>query len=68
MATVLSHAHATVLLTNARPFIRRKANATVQCPVNKGDYVVEQTVSLPKEIPPGTSAKHLLVQIRLTAT
>ncbi|KAJ3719838.1 ML domain-containing protein [Lentinula raphanica] len=28
-----------------------KANATVQCPVEKGQYVVEQTVDLPKEIP-----------------
>ncbi|KAE9411029.1 hypothetical protein BT96DRAFT_912381 [Gymnopus androsaceus JB14] len=28
------------------------ANATVQCPVEKGHYVVAQTVDLPKEIPP----------------
>ncbi|KAF8237773.1 hypothetical protein L208DRAFT_1388693 [Tricholoma matsutake] len=26
-------------------------NATVQCPVEPGSYVVEQTVALPKEIP-----------------
>jgi len=29
-----------------------KANATVQCPVEPGDYEVIQTVALPKEIPP----------------
>ncbi|KAJ2914859.1 hypothetical protein MD484_g5551, partial [Candolleomyces efflorescens] len=29
----------------------RNANATVQCPVEVGPYVVEQTVALPKEIP-----------------
>jgi len=29
----------------------RKADATVQCPVEKGTYTVEQTVALPKEIP-----------------
>ncbi|KIK93650.1 hypothetical protein PAXRUDRAFT_828750 [Paxillus rubicundulus Ve08.2h10] len=29
----------------------RSANASVQCPVEKGDYTVVQTVSLPKEIP-----------------
>ncbi|KAF5313996.1 hypothetical protein D9611_006874 [Ephemerocybe angulata] len=29
----------------------RNANATVQCPVEVGPYVVEQTVELPKEIP-----------------
>lgn len=32
----------------------RNANASVQCPVEKGQYVVEQTVDLPKEIPPGS--------------
>ncbi|KAF9785545.1 ML domain-containing protein [Thelephora terrestris] len=31
----------------------RNANATVQCPVEKGHYVITQTASLPKEIPPG---------------
>lgn len=31
----------------------RNANATIQCPVEPGDYTVVQTVSLPKEIPPG---------------
>ncbi|KAL0951083.1 hypothetical protein HGRIS_007821 [Hohenbuehelia grisea] len=30
-----------------------KANATVQCPVEKGSYDVTQTVALPKEIPQG---------------
>jgi len=29
----------------------RNANATVQCPVEPGEYTVEQTVALPKEIP-----------------
>ncbi|KAH9849721.1 ML domain-containing protein [Lenzites betulinus] len=29
-----------------------KANATIQCPVNKGHHEVVQTVTLPKEIPP----------------
>ncbi|KAI0307797.1 ML domain-containing protein [Multifurca ochricompacta] len=29
----------------------RNAQTSVQCPVNKGTYVVEQTVALPKEIP-----------------
>ncbi|KAH7931043.1 hypothetical protein BV22DRAFT_999375 [Leucogyrophana mollusca] len=29
----------------------RTANASVQCPVTKGDYTVEQTVALPREIP-----------------
>ncbi|CAE6347443.1 unnamed protein product [Rhizoctonia solani] len=29
----------------------RNANATIQCPVQKGDHTVVQTVALPKEIP-----------------
>ncbi|KAJ7055693.1 ML domain-containing protein [Mycena amicta] len=29
-----------------------KANASVTCPVEEGDYEVTQTVKLPKEIPP----------------
>ncbi|KAG6884747.1 hypothetical protein C0993_008537 [Termitomyces sp. T159_Od127] len=29
----------------------RKANATIQCPVEPGTYTVEQTVALPWEIP-----------------
>lgn len=32
---------------------RRNANATVQCPVEGGDYTVVETVALPKEIPQG---------------
>jgi hypothetical protein len=32
---------------------RRKAQTDVQCPVGKGNYVVKQTVALPKEIPRG---------------
>ncbi|CAG8757466.1 15794_t:CDS:2, partial [Acaulospora colombiana] len=31
----------------------RKANATIQCPVEPGDYTLVQKVALPKEIPPG---------------
>jgi len=30
----------------------KTANATIQCPVKNGVYEVEQTVPLPKEIPP----------------
>ncbi|KAG5654096.1 Phosphatidylglycerol/phosphatidylinositol transfer protein [Sphagnurus paluster] len=33
----------------------RNANASVQCPVEKGEYVVEHTVALPREIPRGPS-------------
>ncbi|EGN92387.1 hypothetical protein SERLA73DRAFT_191259 [Serpula lacrymans var. lacrymans S7.3] len=29
----------------------RGANASIQCPVDKGDYTVSHTVALPKEIP-----------------
>ncbi|CAE6412853.1 unnamed protein product [Rhizoctonia solani] len=29
----------------------RSANATIQCPVEKGEHTVVQTVALPKEIP-----------------
>ncbi|KAA1468191.1 hypothetical protein DENSPDRAFT_793937 [Dentipellis sp. KUC8613] len=29
----------------------RKANATIQCPIEEGKYTVVQTVELPKEIP-----------------
>jgi hypothetical protein len=36
--------------------LSRTANASVQCPVEKGDYTVVQTVSLPKEIPQGLSS------------
>ncbi|EIM81574.1 uncharacterized protein STEHIDRAFT_66199 [Stereum hirsutum FP-91666 SS1] len=31
----------------------RKANMTVQCPVEKGDRILEKTVKLPDFIPPG---------------
>lgn len=34
---------------------RRNANASIQCPVKEGSYVVEQVVALPKEIPQGES-------------
>lgn len=33
----------------------RNANATLQCPIQKGDYTVVQEVALPKEIPQGKS-------------
>ncbi|KAF7966634.1 hypothetical protein HWV62_37591 [Athelia sp. TMB] len=32
----------------------RNAHASIQCPAEPGDYEVSQTVTLPKEIPPGT--------------
>lgn len=35
---------------------RQNSNATVQCPVEPGTYVVEQSVTLPKEIPRGMPA------------
>ncbi|TFK57200.1 hypothetical protein OE88DRAFT_1730601 [Heliocybe sulcata] len=38
----------------------RKAEASIQCPVDKGDYEVEQVAELPKEIPPGK----FVVQVR----
>jgi len=34
-------------------YLRRNANTSVQCPVEKGTYEVEHTVALPKEIPQG---------------
>lgn len=34
---------------------RRNANASIQCPIEKGDYTVVQEVALPKEIPQGKS-------------
>ncbi|KAJ4001016.1 ML domain-containing protein [Lentinula boryana] len=37
----------------------RNANASVQCPVEKGQYVVVQTVDLPKEIPPAKFHVHV---------
>ncbi|KAJ7597120.1 ML domain-containing protein [Mycena floridula] len=30
----------------------RNANASVQCPVGRGHYTIQETVALPKEIPP----------------
>ena len=36
----------------------RNANATIQCPVERGSYTVEQTVALPKEIPKGKSLQN----------
>ena len=41
-----------------------KANATVQCPIEKGSYVIEQTVTLPKEIPAGAFIEYLREQFR----
>lgn len=32
---------------------RRNAETDVQCPVEPGDYTIEQVAALPKEIPPG---------------
>jgi hypothetical protein len=40
--------------TNPTQFhFRRNAQADVQCPVSEGNYVVEQTFALPKQIPQG---------------
>jgi hypothetical protein len=36
-------------------FDSRNANATIQCPVEPGDYTLVQNIELPKEIPPGKS-------------
>ena len=47
-----------VLLTGLEPIIRRNANATVQCPVQEGNYVIKHTASLPKEIPLGMPTKY----------
>ncbi|KAI3619330.1 phosphatidylglycerol phosphatidylinositol transfer protein [Moniliophthora roreri] len=33
----------------------RDANATLQCPVDPGNYTVTQTIDLPKDIPKATS-------------
>lgn len=43
-----------IYFQNAHFPLSRSANASVQCPVEKGQYIVEQTVDLPKEIPPGS--------------
>ena len=51
-----------LLLTVIGLIIRRNANATVQCPVEKGDYTIVQTADLPKEIPPGESTDSLLTR------
>ncbi|KAG9053006.1 Phosphatidylglycerol/phosphatidylinositol transfer protein [Serendipita sp. 407] len=37
----------------------RNANATIQCPVEPGEYTVVQTVDLPKEIPPAKFNVHV---------
>ncbi|KAG6820105.1 hypothetical protein H0H93_005252 [Arthromyces matolae] len=37
----------------------RKANATIQCPVERGAYTVTQTVALPREIPRAKFAVHV---------
>jgi hypothetical protein len=34
-------------------FLRRNANTSVQCPVERGAYEVVHSVALPKEIPQG---------------
>lgn len=41
------------IATILTPSPRRKANASIQCPVKEGTHKVTQTVTLPKEIPPG---------------
>ncbi len=47
-------------------FPRRNANATIQCPVEKGTHKVVQIVTLPKEIPPGTFVLYSLQEQKLT--
>lgn len=49
-------------LVNVEPPDRRKANATVTCPVPQGELHITQTVALPKEIPRGMfhSNNHVL--------
>ncbi|KAJ7645188.1 MD-2-related lipid-recognition domain-containing protein [Mycena polygramma] len=37
----------------------KNANATVTCPVKKGVYTVQQTVTVPGQIPPGNYTVHL---------
>lgn len=44
------------IICETHPSGRRKANTTVQCPVQPGEYEVQHTVSLPKEIPQGMSS------------
>lgn len=39
-------------------FLSRAAETSVQCPVEEGEYVVEHTVALPKEIPQGLPLVH----------
>ncbi|KAG6911902.1 Phosphatidylglycerol/phosphatidylinositol transfer protein [Tephrocybe rancida] len=41
----------------------RKANASVQCPIEEGNYVVKHTVALPREIPRGAplNARNALI-------
>lgn len=50
--------------TEGRLTRRRKANATVQCPVKEGKYDVVQKVELPKEIPKGELGVGRLVSVR----
>ena len=40
--------------------LSRNANATIQCPVERGSYILEQTVALPKEIPKGKLLRNWL--------
>lgn len=42
---------------------RRNANTTIQCPVEKGTHKVVQSVTLPKEIPPGTFVSQTFVNV-----
>ncbi|KAJ6514320.1 MD-2-related lipid-recognition domain-containing protein, partial [Mycena vitilis] len=37
----------------------KNANATVTCPVKKGVYTVQQNVTVPAQIPPGSYTVHL---------
>lgn len=37
----------------------RANNADIQCPISAGEYELEQTVALPREIPPGKFNVHV---------
>lgn len=48
-------------MTKNTCFDSRKADATVQCPIEPGEYEVVQTVALPKEIPRGIPCRYRLL-------
>ena len=44
-------------------FHRRKANTSIQCPVDEGTYTITHTVKLPKEIPPGKLDTYTVIMV-----